>query len=236
MKELNLSLSTRSRKIGQMNRFVFSTLIMALFALAACDDGVKRDYYDNGKLKSELRYADGRLNGESVWYATDGGVMTRAFYRNDTLEGRYQRFHRNGAIEVECWYKHGLRDSVYRSYSDAGVLQLEEYYKEGKLDGEMKKWFDNGQLFQEGHYEDGMMDGQWFVFYPSGALASKAEYQKGRGKQIGYDETGYKCLEVTYADNKKHGKETYFNSNGTVFKTVEYEYGKIVEKCDDTEK
>ena len=236
MKELNLFLLTRSRKIGQMNRFVFSTLVMALLALAACDNGVKRDYYDNGKLKSELRYADGRLNGESVWYATDGGVMTRAFYRNDTLEGRYQRFHKNGAIEVECWYKHGLRDSVYRSYSDAGILLSEEYYRKGKLDGPARKWFDNGQLFQEGQYADGMMDGRWFIYYPSGALAGKAEYQKGRGKQIGYDETGYKCLEVSYLDNKKHGKETYFNSNGTILKTVEYEYGKIVEKSDDTEK
>jgi Uncharacterized protein conserved in bacteria len=154
--------------------------------------------------------------------------MTRAFYKNDTLEGRYQRFHQNGVLEMECWYKHGLRDSICRSYTVKGNLASEDHYAGGKLNGESKKWYDNGQVFQEGQFVDDMMDGSWFIFYPSGALAGKAEYKMGTGKQIGYEESGYKCLEVPYVDNLKHGKEIYYNPDGTITKIVEYEKGKVI--------
>ena len=123
--------------------------ILSLFILGACNDGVQKDYWENGKLKSELRYENDKLNGESVWYTEQGQVMTRAFYKNDTLEGRYQRFHQNGVLEMECWYKHGLRDSICRSYSVKGNLASEDHYACGKLNGESKKWYDNGQVFQE---------------------------------------------------------------------------------------
>ena len=103
---------------------------------------------------------------------------------------------------------------------------------EGQLNGESKKWYDNGQVFQEGQYVDDMMDGSWFIFYPSGALAGKAEYKMGTGKQVGYEESGYKCLEVSYVDNLKHGKEYYFNPDGTVTKIVEYEHGKVISEND----
>ena len=206
--------------------------LLVLFTLGACNDGVQKDYWENGKLKSELRYENDKLNGESVWYTEQGQVMTRAFYKNDTLEGRYQRFRKNGALELDCWYKHGLRDSICRSYSVKGNLASEDHYASGKLNGESKKWYDNGQVFQEGQYVDDMMDGSWFIFYPSGALASKAEYKMGSGKQVGYDESGYKCLEVSYVNNVKHGREVYYNSMGSITKIVEYENGKVVSTDD----
>ena len=78
-----------------------------------------------------------------------------------------------------------------------------------------------------------MMDGSWFIFYPSGALASKAEYKMGTGKQICYEESGYKCLEVPYVDNLKHGKEIYYNPDGRVTKIVEYERGEVVAEDND---
>jgi antitoxin component YwqK of YwqJK toxin-antitoxin module len=63
--------------------------VSALLVLTACNDGVKKEYWENGKLKSEQHYEGDRLNGESIWYTKQGKVMARAFYRNDTLEGRY---------------------------------------------------------------------------------------------------------------------------------------------------
>ena len=211
-----------------MNKLCCLFLVSALLVLTACNDGVKKEYWENGKLKSEQHYDGDRLNGESIWYTKQGKVMARAFYRNDTLEGRYQRFHQNGELDVECWYKNGLRDSIYRSYSVKGTLASEDYYSEDKLNGESKKWYDNGQVFQEGQYKDGMMDGSWFIFYPSGALASKADYKMGTGKQICYEESGYKCLEVPYVNNLKHGREIYYNPDGRITKIVDYEEGNVI--------
>ena len=207
--------------------------LLSLFLFGACDDGVQKTYWENGNLKAELRYEGGKLNGESVWYTQRGKMATKAFYKNDTLEGRYQRFHQDGrTLEMECWYKHGERDSICRTYSVKGNLTSEDYYIASKLNGDSKKWYDNGQVFQEGQFVDGMMDGSWFVFYPSGALASKAEYKMGTGKQICYEESGYKCLEVPYVDNLKQGKEIYYNPDGRITKIVEYEKGKVVSEDD----
>lgn len=179
-------------------------LLLAMVMLAACGDGVEKAYWTDGKLKSELRYENGKLNGECLWYAQSGELMKKAHYKDDVLEGQCVNWHPNGKMASE------------------------EYYVNGKLDGEVKKWYDNGQLFQEGQYTEGMMDGQWFIFYPSGALAGKADYVLGTGKEICYEESGYKCLEVPYVDNLKHGKEIYYNPDGRITKIVEYERGKVV--------
>lgn len=189
-----------------MRRWMLGLVAMALFA--ACDNSVQKSYWENGKLKSELRYENGKLNGECVWYDQNGALSAKANYKDDVLDGTYTRWHPNGKTASE------------------------EHYVNGKLDGEVKKWFDNGQLFQEGQYSDGMMDGQWFIFYPSGALAGKADYKMGTGKQTCYEESGYKCLEVPYVNNLKHGREIYYNPDGMVTKLVDYEQGKVVMEND----
>ena len=219
-----------------MRRPLLWLVIAFATVLAACDNGVTREYWDNGKLKSELRYANGRLNGECLWYDRSGTPQVKANYRDDTLEGPYQRWHLNGQLSEEGWYKHGLRDSICRSYSERGVLTSEDHYTEGKLDGESRKWYDNGQIFQEGQYVDGLMVGSWFFFYPSGAMGGKGEFQRGSGKQIGYDESGYKCLEVSYVDNLKQGKEIHYNPVGDIIQVVEYEHGVKVDSVSGTQK
>ena len=45
---------------------------------------------------------------------------------------------------------------------------------------------------------------------------------------MGYEESGYKCIEVSYVDNHKQGKEIYYNPDGTITKIVEYERGEVV--------
>ena len=77
-----------------------------------------------------------------------------------------------------------------------------------------------------------MMDGSWLVFYPEGQLAVKAQYEKGKGKQVGFDQSGYKCMEATYLDNQKHGKEIRYNPDGVVVKVIEYEHGEVVSESD----
>ena len=55
-----------------MRKWLLGLVAMLLFV--ACDDGVQKAYWDNGKLKSELRYEDGKLNGECVWYDQNGAL------------------------------------------------------------------------------------------------------------------------------------------------------------------
>ena len=205
---------------------------LAFLSLVSCGDGTTKSYWENGKLKSALRYENGKLNGESCWYYANGNRQMQARYKDDAKEGNSLRWYENGVLAEDCWYKAGVLDSVYHSYSGKGNLALEAYYVDGKLNGKYMKWYYNGQVYQDGQYADGMMDGTWYVFYPEGTLAATAVYDRGKGKQIGYDETGFKCMEVTYLDNQKHGKETRYASNGRIVKELEYEYGELVSETD----
>ena len=203
-------------------------LLVLLLPLVACHDNVQKAYWENGALKSELHYENDKMNGECVWYYKNGNKMLQGWYEDDVLNGPQTRWYPDGKVAEEGWYRNGDRDSIYRTYSEKGLPASEMYYVNGKLEGEVKRWYDNGQVFQEGQYADGMMDGRWFVYYPSGVLASMADYRMGTGKQTCYDESGYKCLEVSYFENEKHGKEVYYAPNGSVMKTIQYEHGKVV--------
>ena len=44
-----------------MNVRSFLLLLFAAVLSVSCDDGTQKSYWDNGKLKSELRYVDGKL-------------------------------------------------------------------------------------------------------------------------------------------------------------------------------
>ena len=209
-----------------MRRKLLFALLLA--SLVACDDGSTKSYWDDGTLKSVLRYENGKLNGECLWYYANGKPMMQACYKANAKDGRFMRWHENGNLMEDCYYKDNELDSVYRSYSLKGILASEEHYSNGKLDGEFKKWYDNGQVFQDGQYADDMMDGSWLIFYSDGVLAAQAQFDKGSGTQTCYEQSGYKCMVTNYKDNLKHGREYHYNPDGTLTHVLIYEYGEVV--------
>lgn len=206
----------------------FFGLVLFLLAFASCDDGTKKSYYDDGTLKSVLRYENEKLNGECFWYYANGKPLMHAFFKDNVKEGPFTRWHENGNLMEDGYYKNGEFDSIYHSYTLAGILASEEHYKDGLLNGDFKKWYENGQVFQDGQYVDDMMDGSWLLFYPDGSMAAKAEFDYGTGTQTSYDQSGYKCLVTNYKDNLKHGREYYYNPDGTLTQVLIYEEGEVV--------
>lgn len=207
-----------------------SGIVLLLIALVACSnrEEVKKDYWENGNLKSELRYEDGELNGRCVWYMANGKPQLEVNYSHNKMDGISRRWYENGNIMEELWYKDGVQDSVFRAYSLKGILVEEGYYVDGKLNGDYRRWYENGQVFQEGQYADDMMDGSWLVFYADGNLAAKADFVMGTGIQTSYEQSGYKCLVTNYVDNEKHGREIYYNPDGRVTRVALYEYGEWI--------
>lgn len=207
-------------------------LLCCVFVLAfiSCNQQVevKKDYWDNGNLKSVLRYQDGQLNGLCEWYLVSGKRQMEVPYKDNKMDGLLRRWYENGNIMEESWYKEGIQDSISRNYSLKGILVEEGYYVDGKLNGEYKRWYENGQVFQEGQFVDDMMDGSWLIFYADGSLAATANFDKGTGVQTSYEQSGYKCLVTNYVDNEKHGREIYYNPDGKVTRVAIYEYGEWV--------
>lgn len=204
--------------------------IMMMLILASCENGVevKKTYWDNGKVKSELSYVNGELNGRCVWYMANGKPQMEVTYCDNKMHGLLRRWYENGNLMEESWYNMGVQDSVFRAYSLRGLLVEEGYYADGKLNGQYRRWYENGQVFQDGQYADDMMDGSWLIFYSDGSLASKADFDKGTGVQTSYEQSGYRCLVTNYVDNVKHGREVYYNPDGRITRVALYEYGEWI--------
>ena len=81
-----------------MNKMLY--FMVMLFLVTSCKNDSEKDvvkaYYENGNLKSELRYKDGRLNGKCVWYYPNGKPELSINYVMDTLQGESPRWYENG--------------------------------------------------------------------------------------------------------------------------------------------
>jgi antitoxin component YwqK of YwqJK toxin-antitoxin module len=212
-----------------MRRLVF-LLSLSLLAVSACDEGykIKKDYYEDGTLKSKLSYHEELLEGVSVWYYASGKPQMEVMYKDNKMNGLLRRWYENGNLMEESWYKGGVQDSISHTYALDGTLASEGYYVDGKLSGPYKRWYDNGQVFQDGSYVNDNMDGSWMIFYPDGNLAATANFDMGTGVQTSYAQAGYKCLVTPFVDNVKHGREIYYNPDGEVTRVAVYEEGEWI--------
>ena len=95
------------------------------------NDRLHIEWYENGQLKSERNYKEGKENGfQKQWYES-GQLQSEASFKDGSLDGL-----------KKYWYK-------------SGQLLYEENYKEGKQEGLSKNWYENGQLRSEGNYKYG---------------------------------------------------------------------------------
>ena len=99
-----------------MNRLLALLLIAVLLQSCAGDD-VERSYWDNGNIRSELRYKDGMLNGQCSWYYPNGKMEMTMSYKMNVVEGEVQRWYENGNLQSKCYFKNDQYDSIFESYN-----------------------------------------------------------------------------------------------------------------------
>jgi antitoxin component YwqK of YwqJK toxin-antitoxin module len=142
-------------------------------------EGPFRMFYNNGTLKSEVKYE----NGKEVFYEdyyTHGGLQTKAIYGK-----------RNELLKIQ----------VFDSY---GAIDIQYPIKNGNIDGEVVKFYRNGTVAERTKYIDGKSTNVVSGFYPTGAKQYLA-YLTDNGQLIGgafFDPTGKK---LKYFKNYKDG-------------------------------
>ena len=214
------------------NKFVISILLIINLLFLSCKE--KNDavvsYWGDGKLKSELRYTDGKLDGVCRWYYRNGKPEMEATYSMNVLNGESTRWYENGNLEEKSYYKDNQYDGVVEEYNVFGTLVKKSIYKDGVLNGYFYQYYDNGKPFVEGEYLDGMMHGGWIMYYQDGSIGSNAVYDRGTGVQKGYSEGGlYQNAEIHYKNGMKDGEEKHFNMDGSVIEIIIWENGNYVE-------
>ena len=152
-------------------------------------DGPFKSYFENGKLRVEGTYKDGKLEEERIYYE-------------------------NGQLRIEQTFTNGnfgtLLDGPYKSYYENGQLSVESIYQDGEI-VESKTYYRNGTLESEEFYVvlykygDSEKHGTWKTYYNDGTLKSEKKYDQGRkdGLFQEYNSSGKLIREEIYIQDSK---------------------------------
>ena len=121
-------------------------------------EGRGKEYYLNGKFKSDAFFIDGLLQGKSIGYYENGNLEYEENYKDGKLDGLIKDYYENGQLKSELNYKNGQLDGLARAYHENGQLHIEENYKDGKLEGESTNYDENGNIILKLIYKDDEID------------------------------------------------------------------------------
>lgn len=115
----------------------------------ASKDGIIKEYYESGQLKSEVNKKDSTVKN----YNESGQLAYEAIFKDkDFINGIYKTYE-SGQLKEEKGFKFEKEDikvnGIFKEYYVSGKLKIEENYKDGKLI-DHKGYDEEGNLVSKG--------------------------------------------------------------------------------------
>lgn len=88
----------------------------------------KREYWDNGKLKSEVPH-----NGMGTKWYESGRKKSETHYKNGVLDGLKTHWYESGRKKLLRHYKNGIDHGVRKEWDEIGNLTFRENYIDGLI-------------------------------------------------------------------------------------------------------
>jgi len=85
-------------------------------------DGLKKTFYQSGKLRQTFWYVNGLRQDSSRWYFEEGQLFRTTPYKNDTIDGIQKQFYRTGKLKAKIGYEKGLRTMFFQEFTTEGKL------------------------------------------------------------------------------------------------------------------
>ena len=117
-------------------------------------------YDDKEKLIREENYKNGKLEGQTTLYYTDGNVLEKINYVADKKNGKCVQYYRNGQLKLSANYKDDKLDGSYTLYNSAGVKKYSGKYLNDIKDGIWKYYKDDKSFDYQIEYINGISQGR----------------------------------------------------------------------------
>ena len=197
---------------------------------AGRQQGLWKEYYSNGQIKSKGEYINSKRIGEWTFYFSNGKIEQKGKYDNkgraqgvwkwyypcaDTCKGEA------GHLLRDENYRNNLLDGMMTEYSDSGKVITKGEFIDGQKEG---PWIlELADYREEGSYKSGKRDGEWkYYFVGSGKLRFVGKFidDVPDGKQIFYYTNGKEKQAGKYAGGLKEGEWKFFDETGYLFLTI----------------
>ena len=196
-------------------------------------DGPWKEYYQEGTLKAEGSYDNGRHVGVWKYYYPSGRKeQTGSFNKQGKKDGTWRWYFESGNLLKEENFRNGLRDGLSSEYDESGKLIEEGEFFEDKEDG---VWFGlTGDFYIRGSYRDGLRHGMWYYMLidTTGGKTDSLNMYKGNfiddnpdGKHTWYWDNGKIREEGSYVMGRKEGDWFRYNYDGSLFMVITFNNG-----------
>jgi len=133
-------------------------------------NGLWKEYYRNGNLKSVGLYQKNLQNGEWKYYHSNGNIKAIGNYENGDKS-------KLGDTYVPISGRYG--EWNFYSY-ETGEIQLKGEFKNGKRSGQYVMFYPNGQIKAKAVYKNDELDGLHEIFNKSGKPETIEVWENGK--------------------------------------------------------
>ena len=211
---------------------------------------IKKEYFENGVLKSEANFRGSRRDGVTRRYYENGFLMIEANFRNGEPHGKFREYYENNNMMAEEVYdggqliiqkrfdRNGKLTDVARRYYQNGQIRIEAGFRNGKPEGITREYHENGSLMAEEYYRNGSLmskkkydrSGTLMTclneYYENGHLRNETDFVEGIYKE--YYKSGAIKIDARFKDKKPHGLIKEYYEEGIIAAEDGYERGRHV--------
>ncbi len=188
---------------------------------------VEKSYiFKNGKIIAEGILTDaGKKEGLWKEYYLDGSLKSEGYYKEDKKTGKWKYYYPNGQLEETGEYVDGKPEGKWLWYYPSGKLLREMNYYQGLADGPITEYDEEGNIILSGEYLEGKREGKWT--YIMGDTKEETQYSDDmkNGWDRIYSKDGVLLYEGKYVDDNPNGEHTWYWPNGKLKQTGRYVMG-----------
>lgn len=133
-------------------------------------------YYENGNIKRDMDYLDGKRNGKYLAYNENGKLTEEIDYVEDKIAGKYRTYYESGNLEKDIAYSDSKRNGQFLVYRKTGELKRVDNYVNGD--------FTNGKCLDLAGNDTTYYDYEVAAIFPGG----RGELMKFLGNEMIYPE------------------------------------------------
>ncbi len=129
--------------------FVVATLVLCgglgafTFWQLSIHDGLYKEYFPDGSLRSEVTYKNRKPDGVARTYYKDGTLKREAQFREGVQHGVTRSYYSNGQLKAEERYENSMLEGHSKFFGADGKLQWEADFRKGRIIDSTRKVYIN---------------------------------------------------------------------------------------------
>ncbi len=209
--------------------------------------GVWKEFYPDGKIKTERNFKDEQLHGFYREYDKKGNLSIAIRYDNgriieeDVEEEQdveiRNSYDEDGNLLASGPYRRKTPIGVHREYSRDGeiigskiyndfgrVISLGIVNEEGERIGKWENFYVSGKLQSEGNYTNNQKEGRWVYYYENDNIEQTGDFRNGleNGTWKWYYPNGNLHREEEYFNGKEDGIATEYSVDEEIIAQGDY--------------